>query len=454
MNAVSRRFRLLHACYSFGASIHFWLRCRIRRAGICALFATSVTGFLSVGNPKAPVFQLFCFGLGLIVPTLLWTLFRRAKVHASLETARYATVGETFHYSATLYNHHRRILRGLRLLQIPPDPRPSLSEFSQMEEPYERRRNFYDRKMAYFRWRWLISRRRSFTAEETSRNFDLPPRQRITVHLSLTPCRRGVYLLDQLGLLMPDPLGFFQKCKFLNPDPAHLIALPRRYRLPPFDMPGSGTFRIGGEDTSNSIGNAGEFIGLRDYRPGDPLRTIHWKSWAHTGKPIVKELEDTCFPRYAMILDTFAHSPDPTIFEEMISITSSFISGLNQQRSLIDLMFIAEKAHTVTAGRGLERTEKLLEVLAGLQIEPNERFNDLSAAVIGHRDHITSCLVILNGWNESRRDFIQKMCKADIPCVPIIVGSGEKPEHLIGHWIDSKHVARYLMRLPTQLTAI
>ncbi len=454
MSPVSRRFRLLYACYSRGASLQFWLKCRMRRAGICALMATSIASFLSVGHPRDPVFQLFSFSFGLVTIALVWTVFRRATVHASIKAPKYATVGEEIHYSASLHHDHKTTKRGLRLLQIPPDPRPSLIEFSQVEEPYERTRNLYDRKMAYFRWRWLTSRHRSFISEESTQSFELPPGKTLSIPLSLTPLKRGVYLLDNLRLLLPDPLGFFQKCKTLKTQPAQLIALPKRYRLPPFEMPGSSTFRIGGEDTSNSIGNSGEFVGLRDYRPGDSLRNIHWKSWAHTGKPIVKELEDTYYPRYALILDTFPNSPDPMIFEEMISIASSFITGLDQHQALIDLMFIADQAHTVTAGRGLERTEKLLEVLAGVQLESNERFDNLSAAIIRHRENITSCLVILNGWNDARREFIQNLRKANLPCVPIIVGSGEKPSSLIGHWIDSQQIARDLMRLPSQLNAI
>jgi uncharacterized protein (DUF58 family) len=454
MSPVSRRFRLLHAFYSRGASIQFWLKCRMRRAGICALLATSAASFLSIGNPKAPIFQLFSFSFGLVLLALIWTFMRRATVHASIRTPKYATVGEEILYSATLHHNHRTTKRGLRLLQIPPDPRPSLIEFSQIEEPHEQTRNIYDRKMAYFRWRWLMTRHRSFSAEENTHSFDLPPRQNVTVNLSLIPHKRGVYLLENLRLLMPDPLGFFQKCRALSPNPARLIALPKRYRLPPFEMPGSSTFHIGGEDTSNSIGNSGEFIGLRDYRPGDSPRNIHWKSWAHTGKPIVKELEDTYYPRYALILDTFPHSPDPMIFEEMISIASSFITGLDQHQALIDLMFIADQAHTITAGRGLERTEKLLEVLAEVKMELNDRFENLSTTVIRHRDQITSCLIILNGWNETRQAFIEKIRKANIPCVPIIVGTGEKPNTLIGHWINSQQVAQDLMRLPAQLIAI
>ncbi|MFN7342343.1 MAG: DUF58 domain-containing protein, partial [bacterium] len=168
----------------------------------------------------------------------------------------------------------------------------------------------------------------------------------------------------------PDPLGFFQKSSPLSPSPSRLIALPKRYALPHFEMPGSSTFRIGGEETSNTIGTFGEFLSIREYRPGDSLRQIHWKSWAHTGRPMVKELEDTFYPRYALILDTSPGSSDRMVFEEMVSIASSFITSLDHSDAVLDLMFIADHAHIVPEGRGYERAEKLLEVLADVQIDP------------------------------------------------------------------------------------
>ena len=449
---VSRRFRLLYWFYFHGARVQFWLSQRIRPAGICALIVTSVASFMCVGQPKNSIFQIFCFSFGLLVLALIWAMFRRATIFAEIKAPKYATVGEELRYSVTLSHTHRTTQRGFRVQQVPPDPRPSLLEFSQVEEPCEHTRNAYDRAIAYYRWRWLFSRHRSFTSNESESAFDLPSGKITTVPITLTVQKRGVYLLENLRLLMPDPLGFFQKCKPLHPSPSRLIALPKRYALPHLEMPGSSTFRIGGEETSNAIGNSGEFVGLREYRPGDSLRQIHWKSWAHTGKPMVKELEDTFYPRYALILDTFPASSDRMIFEEMVSIASSFISGLDRHEALLDLMFIAENAHTVTAGRGLERAEKLLEVLAAVQIEPNPRFDVLSSTVIQHRDHITSCLLILNGWDEERKEFVRKLRSCGILSVPIIVGNGEPPAALQGYWIDSNHVARDLMRLPTQLS--
>ena len=81
-------------------------------------------------------------------------------------------------------------------------------------------------------------------------------------------------------------------------------------------------------------------MALRDYRPGDPPRHIHWRSWAKMGRPIVKEFEDEFFVRHALILDTFCEAPEADRFEESVSVAASFACSLQTQDSLLDLLFV------------------------------------------------------------------------------------------------------------------
>lgn len=445
--------RILHAFYYRGAAVQFWFGRRIRAAGIAALASVCFATFLTIGQPKESIFLLFCFTLGLVSLSFLWVVFRKGKLSASHHLPAHATVGEPLRYSVLVKNIGKRKIHGFSLRQTPPDPRPSLEEFSRMKEPGEEKRNLFDRIMIYYRWQWLMSRKQGFSALESEAVPDLATNESKRIAMVLTAHRRGVMAMHEIRALLPDPLGFFQKCISVKSNRTRLVVLPKRYRLPTITMPGESAFRIGGEETSNAIGNAGEFVGLREYRPGDPMRQIHWKSWAHTGKPMVKELEDSFYPRYGLILDTFPGSPSSVIFEEMISVAASFIVGLDRSESLLDLMFIADKAHMVTAGRDMERAEKLLEVLAGVKQETELRFKDLAETVIRHSEAMTSCLLVLNGWDSHRADFVKKLLKSGIICVPLVIGEGGRPEGLRGQWITSGEIQRDLLRLPAALSA-
>ena len=430
-----------------------WFSMRIRPAGVGAMLIVSLASFMCIGQPRNSVFQIFCFSLAMVLAALCWVVFRRSSLNASFRLPRHATAGELLRYSVLLTNRSESILKSVILFQSPPDPRPDLREFTSTPEPGENERNLFDRTMAYYRWQWLTNRKRTFETNHQSDPFSLKPGETRRIPLTVKPMKRGVVAMENLRALLPDPLGFFQKSRLVTAEPARLIVLPKRYRLPTLRMPGAAHFRIGGEETGNTVGSSGEFVGLRDYRPGDPLRLIHWKSWAHTGRPVVKELEDTYYPRYALVLDTFPGSPDGQVFEEMVSIAASFIVGFDRSEALLDLMFIADKAHTVTAGRGMDRVDKLLEVLAGVRIEEKTDLETLSLTVVRHRDSVTSCLLILNGWDAARKDFIKTMLASGVPCVPLVIGNGAAPEGLIGHWLEAGSIAADLLRLPTDLHA-
>ncbi len=116
-------------------------------------------------------------------------------------------------------------------------------------------------------------------------------------------------------------------------------------------------------------------------------------------------------------------------------------------------MFIADEAHTVTAGRGVQRTEKLLEVLAGVRMEEEERFEILARTVSRHREKMTSCLLMLNGWDERRESFVKGLLKGGLVCVPLVIGPGRRPPGAIGYWLESEQIGRDLLRLPSRLSA-
>jgi uncharacterized protein (DUF58 family) len=230
--------------------------------------------------------------------------------------------------------------------------------------------------------------------------------------------------------------------------------LPQRFRIPKFELPGGQSYQVAGEAKTNSIGDSGEFIGLRDYRPGDPIRQIHWRSWARTGRPIVKELEDTSYPRYGLIVDTLSTSGTDAQFEEVISVAASFASSIDTRDALIDLLFINTQAHSVAAGRKVERVDQLMEILATVPPQRVENFTALAELILRHREDLSSCIVILNGWDSQRANFLQSLTRRGLLCVVLVIGKGTAPAAIPGYWLESGHVARDLLALPSRLATI
>ena len=160
---------------------------------------------------------------------------------------------------------------------------------------------------------------------------------------------------------------------------------------------------------ATSVGDSEEFVGLRDYRPGDPLQRVHWKSFARTGRPIVKEYQDEFFERHALVLDTSTDRGEDAAFEEAVAVAASFVYAIDTQECLLDLLFVGREVHNYTAGRGQMRAEHLLEVLAGLAPSAPEAFETLATRVRAHRHRLTSSIVVLVDWDAPRRAFVEAL---------------------------------------------
>ncbi len=452
--ARQRFDRWLHRTYFRTAGVHFFVARRIRPAGVALGLVLVLATCLGIGHERGSIYQLFSVTLAMLGMGLPWALFRKARLEARRDVPRYATAGQPLRFAVRVQNTGRRAIHRAWLAESPPDPRPDIEEFTLLREPGEEERNRFDRLFAYFRWQWLLLRKRLFTDGGSSDELSLKPGQSTLAMIELTPLRRGVIRLNDLRVLLPDPFGLFQNCVKVPAAPATVTVLPRRYPLPRIELPGGAAFQITGESNTNAIGNSGEFTGLREYRPGDPLRQIHWKSWARTGRPIVKELEDTFYPRYGLILDTLSADRTDTTFEEAVSVAASFASAIDTSESLLDLMFIKNEAHIVTAGRGVERAEKLLEVLAGVTAERSGDFQALTRLVLRHAEDLTSCLVILNGWDPLRARFLGALREGGVTCAPILIGRGGRPAGAPGYWLESGHIARDLKLMPPRLAAV
>jgi uncharacterized protein (DUF58 family) len=317
---------------------------------------------------------------------------------------RYATVGERLEYPVAIENLGPHALVGLSAVETLGDPRPSYEAWRSAREPGESRRNWFDRKGGYFRWRWLIERR----TPRPPREVPLPPLSpgRVeTVKLALEPRRRGRIELAGLTFARTDPLGL-AKGLVRAAAPAHLTVLPRRYRLPKIALPGTRRYQQGGVTLATTIGESEEFVALREYRPGDPLQRVHWKSYARSGRPIVKEYQDEFFERHALVLDTSTDGGEDAAFEESVTVAASFVYAIDTQECLLDLLFVGREMHSYTTGRGQMRAEHLLEVLAGIGPSAPDAFGALANAVRAHCHRLTSCILVLLQWDEPRRAFV------------------------------------------------
>jgi hypothetical protein len=378
------------------------------------LVSLFVTAIMSMDTENMVAYQGFSLLLVLLLMAVVFSRFFRMKFSVVRLLPRFGTVGRPFTYRALVRNFTAKTQSDLTLLEDLVDPRSSFPEWLSAQLAVEK-------TMRSLR----LSQPQRFNPFKLATLKDalippIPPHQEVEVQIEVTPLRRGILRFKGVTLARTDPFGLFRALAGV-PAPQTTLILPRRYPLPPVALPGVMKYQEGGVALASNVGQSEEFVALRDYRRGDPLRHIHWRSWAKTGKPIVKEFEDEFFVRHALVLDTFSDQPLGEAFEEAVSVAASFACTLLTQESLLDLLFVGAKAYCFTAGRGLAHADQMLEILASVQVSSEKPFRTLENLVLNHAGVVSGCICVLLAWDEPRRNFVKKLKAVGVPVLVAIV---------------------------------
>ncbi len=412
--------KLLYKAYRRYSGNRYWFLRRFTPAGAVVLSGVVLTACLGLDTSLAVAYQPFVLLAVLLSFSMLCSFRPNPGMTARRSLPKTASCGVPFTYRVSLTNRSKGTVRGVSVLENLALDLPSREEFLETPEPGEENRNWVDRALGFYRWNWLLSRRAPGKIRERIAP-PLPAGAVREVALTLTPLRRGLLRFNRITVARPDPFGLFRSLQEIKA-PDKTLVLPKRYMVPPLELAGVMKYQPGGVTMASSVGESEEFVSLREYRPGDPLRHIHWKSWAKTGKPIVKEFQDEYFVRHAMILDTFSPEGENDLFEEAVSVAASFACSIQTSDSLLDLLFVGPEAYCFTSGRGLAGTEKLLEILAEVRACSGKPFFALERLVLERLSRVSGCLCVFLCWDQPRREFVEKIqMRGVVPMVLVLV---------------------------------
>lgn len=114
--------------------------------------------------------------------------------------------------------------------------------------------------------------------------------------------RRGLYHFPPISLASSGPFGFFWSQRRL--------AVPDEILIYPFYLPLKRLRLLERRGYTQPqrlrVGAGDDLLGVRDYRPGDSLRHVHWRSTARRGKLVVKEFADEEALSLTVVLDLAA----------------------------------------------------------------------------------------------------------------------------------------------------
>jgi uncharacterized protein (DUF58 family) len=406
--------RLSYLLYRWATTLRYIAPRRLTKAGLLVATGVILCGAVGSDMDQSVAFQAFAILVCFLAVSLAWAPFFRGRFEVSRALPRLASVGQPFCYAVQVRTRSQRSWRGLEVLEDLEDPRPSYAEFKKLMRPAVTLRAF---RLAA-RTRARLEQRNAFVGAGTLP--ELRPNQTAAAEMEVLPLRRGPLRFCGVTLARPDPLGLFRGLVCVSL-PQTVLVLPERYPIPDLARAGGRQYQPGGVALASSVGESEEFVSLREYRPGDALRRIHWPSWARAGRPIVKEYQDEYFIRHGLVLDTCAIAGQEAVFEAAVSVAASFACSVQTQESILDFLFVGDRAFSVSTGRALGDPEQLLEILASVQPNPETEFDALQELVLRHAQVLGSCICVFVRWDEARRELVRQLRGAGLRVAALVV---------------------------------
>jgi len=132
--------------------------------------------------------------------------------------------------------------------------------------------------------------------------FRLPPGETVKFDYEGNGLSRGFYAFGEVVLRSGAPFGLFYREK-RKLHPANLIVYPTYSDIASFPLLESYSTPTEFLHERRGKGSGYDYLGTREYRPGDSMRLVHWRSSARTGELIVKEFEEEVASTVSIVLD-------------------------------------------------------------------------------------------------------------------------------------------------------
>jgi len=351
--------RLFHVHLTDTGKMVFWI----------VLLSTSV----SLLTFQLKAYILWSGLLSLCATSILFARLNRGHLEFEVSAPDRVRHGQTFHMDLTAKNVGKKGVRDMRVRYLVPE-----SIQAQTDMPYLEK---------------------------------LPRGEKTVFSQPFEAHKRGAYILTKVVQENCFPFGLWRDSKSYRSEHAFLV-YPKFHPLRELDIPVGMRYQPGGLALTSYLGDSTEFLSTREFRPGDPLRHIHWRSWARLGKPIVKEYGEEYFCRLALVVDTMvAPGTDPEVLEQSISLAAAITDYLSREEYVIDIFAAGPKLYYLQAGRSLAYLQNILDILACLEPTPpdDESFQVMETALKEELEGISTTILLFTDWDERRAQLLEEL---------------------------------------------
>lgn len=239
----------------------------------------------------------------------------------------------------------------------------------------------------------------------------VPARSSKAGHYRIRLMQRGVYHFGPIRLFTRFPLGLVER-ELTFDSRNEVLVYPRIGRLTEaWRRDRSHATEILDRATSTRGMFQDEFQGMREYRPGDSPRAIHWRTSARQGELMVREFHETRGQDLMLLLDLWMPDDPRPEDRERVELAVSFAATLaveqtrRTQNSRLDVVVSGRAGNHWALRTGPTGIDALLEGLALVEAGTARDVAELTAPLRSRRT--SSMRVLLLTTRPSREEFFR-----------------------------------------------
>lgn len=386
--------------------------------------------FFGLNTHSSMLFVVFAASLALLITDAVSLAFKSFAFEFERFLPECASKGNDVKYPVImLAKSDKADFENLFYSEVPAAPIPTFEVFSVTKEPGEEKRNAFDRKMGYYRWKWLIDKNCGGKYEEfavTGRKTD----GGILFDASFVPDRRGKIAFGGAYIFHKGIFGLLKRGKIV-PNPGSFLVLPEIKES--FEIPETEGDSVNEKNEKTremqETGSGFELKSLRDFVPGDSIRNIHWKSSAKSGELRTKEFYKEVDSGSVVFVDNFFEEHYSEDFEKVLSAAASLLNAMEREENLPQILFVGMESHEIPDS-SKKSFSNALSTLALAENDAGNKFENCLETLFEAGRGASTIFFFTSKYDEARKKALKTLARLGCGMRIFYAGNAESEAEL------------------------
>lgn len=242
----------------------------------------------------------------------------------------------------------------------------------------------------------------------------LPRSEQATLPLTIQAEERGDYILPEARIHSTFPFNLMRFGKASTAE-REIRVLPSFAPLESLELPFSHKNLGGMCSPEIRVGDSPEFLGNRDYIPGESVKRLDFKAWGRVGRPVVREYQEERNSDVAIVLDThqvksFRHRKrNRRQLEAAISLTAAIAHQVSQNKASVEAFIAGADAYLFEMSAGATHFDSVLDVLSETDVLRHDPFLRMIPTLSETLESVSVVVCVFLDWNETRDEFVREI---------------------------------------------